>query len=77
MRLRANSSDCCSFCFLAHFLQVWAACPLPENCSFVCLRPKNVNRIQLLFDRFDFFLELLFRDKDELTEMDNEDNDLI
>jgi Lrp/AsnC family leucine-responsive transcriptional regulator len=29
---------------------------------------KNVNRSQLLFGRFDFFLELLFRDKDELTE---------
>jgi DNA-binding Lrp family transcriptional regulator len=29
---------------------------------------KNVRNIQLLFGRFDFFLELLFRDKDELTE---------
>jgi DNA-binding Lrp family transcriptional regulator len=29
---------------------------------------ENVRRIQLLFGRFDFFLELLFRDKDEMTE---------
>lgn len=29
---------------------------------------KNVRKIQLLFGRFDFFLELLFRDKDEMTE---------
>ncbi|RLG32726.1 hypothetical protein DRN97_06720 [Methanosarcinales archaeon] len=29
---------------------------------------KNVRKIQLLFGRFDFFLELLFRDKEELTE---------
>ncbi len=29
---------------------------------------KNVRKIQLLFGRFDFFLELLFRDKGELTE---------
>ncbi len=29
---------------------------------------KNVRNIQLLFGRFDFFMELLFRDKDELTE---------
>jgi len=29
---------------------------------------KNVKKIQLLFGRFDFFLELLFRDKDEMTE---------
>ena len=28
---------------------------------------KNVRKIQLLFGRFDFFLELLFRDKDEMT----------
>ena len=28
---------------------------------------KNVSKIQLLFGRFDFFLELLFRDKDEMT----------
>ena len=29
---------------------------------------ENVRRIQLLFGRFDFLLELLFRDKDEMTE---------
>ena len=29
---------------------------------------KNVRKIQLLFGRFDFFLELLFRDKEEMTE---------
>ncbi|HID19931.1 MAG TPA: Lrp/AsnC family transcriptional regulator [Methanophagales archaeon] len=29
---------------------------------------RNVMKIQLLFGRFDFFLELLFRDKDEMTE---------
>ncbi len=29
---------------------------------------KNVRRIQLLFGRFDFFLELMFQDKDEMTE---------
>ncbi|MDI6810233.1 MAG: Lrp/AsnC family transcriptional regulator [archaeon] len=29
---------------------------------------KNVRRIQLLFGRFDFFLEVLFQDKDEMTE---------
>ncbi len=29
---------------------------------------KNVRKIQLLFGRFDFFLELLFRDKDEMTD---------
>ena len=28
----------------------------------------NVRKIQLLFGRFDFFLELLFRDKDEMTD---------
>jgi len=28
----------------------------------------NVRKIQLLFGRFDFFLELLFQDKEELTE---------
>ena len=28
---------------------------------------KNVSKIQLLFGRFDFFLELLFRDKEEMT----------
>jgi len=31
-------------------------------------RSRNVRRIQLLFGRFDFFLELLFRDKEEMTE---------
>ena len=29
---------------------------------------RNVMKIQLLFGRFDFFLELLFRDKEEMTE---------
>lgn len=29
---------------------------------------KNVRKIQLLFGRFDFFLEVLFRDKEEMTE---------
>ncbi len=29
---------------------------------------RNVRRIQLLFGRFDFFLELLFRNKEEMTE---------
>ena len=29
---------------------------------------RNVRRIQLLFGRFDFFLEVLFHDKDEMTE---------
>jgi len=29
---------------------------------------KNVRKIQLLFGRFDFFLELLFHDKDEMTD---------
>jgi len=29
---------------------------------------KNVRKIQLLFGRFDFFLELLFHNKDEMTE---------
>jgi DNA-binding Lrp family transcriptional regulator len=29
---------------------------------------KNVRKIQLLFGRFDFFLEVLFQDKDEITE---------
>lgn len=29
---------------------------------------KNVRKIQLLFGRFDFFLELIFRDKEEMTE---------
>jgi DNA-binding Lrp family transcriptional regulator len=28
----------------------------------------NVRRIQLLFGRFDFFLEVLFQDKDEMTD---------
>jgi len=31
-------------------------------------RSRNVRRIQLLFGRFDLFLELLFRNKDEMTE---------
>lgn len=30
---------------------------------------RNVRRIQLLFGRFDFFLEVLFHDKDEMTEI--------
>lgn len=29
---------------------------------------RNVMKIQLLFGRFDFFLELLFRDKEEMTD---------
>ena len=29
---------------------------------------EHVRRIQLLFGSFDFFLELMFRDKDEMTE---------
>ncbi len=31
-------------------------------------RSRNVRRIQLLFGRFDFFLELLFRNKEEMTD---------
>jgi DNA-binding Lrp family transcriptional regulator len=31
-------------------------------------KSKNVQRIQLLFGRFDFLLELLFQDKNEMTE---------
>jgi len=32
------------------------------------MKSKNVRRIELLFGRFDFFLEVLFQDKDEMTE---------
>ena len=31
-------------------------------------KSRNVRRIQLLFGRYDFFLELLFRNKDEMTD---------
>jgi len=31
-------------------------------------KSEHVRRIQLLFGSFDFFLELMFRDKDEMTE---------
>ncbi len=41
---------------------------LRKELSEFLSRSKNVKKIQLLFGRFDFFLELLFRDKDEMTE---------
>ena len=40
---------------------------LREELSAFLRESTHVRRIQLLFGRFDFFLELLFRDKNEMT----------
>ena len=41
---------------------------LREELTEFLRNSEHVRRIQLLFGSFDFFLELMFRDKDEMTE---------
>ena len=52
----AISSDCCAFDFLAHFLQIWAACPLPENFSFGRMFPHTLQKCP----RYRFFFAIRY-----------------